>query len=35
MTYWIFWGIDAIAAAILLLFFVIGLFDGTLQPNWL
>jgi hypothetical protein len=29
MTYWIFWGIDAIAAAILVLFSIIGLFDGS------
>ena len=31
MTYWIFWGIDALIAAIAVLFFVIGLMDGSVS----
>ncbi len=31
MTYWIFWGIDALIAAIAVFFFVIGLMDGSVS----
>jgi hypothetical protein len=31
MAFWIFWGINATAAAILVVFFVIGVFDGSVS----
>lgn len=31
MTFWIFWGIDAVIAAIFVLFFIIGLTDGSVS----
>jgi hypothetical protein len=31
MAFWIFWGIDAVAAAILVVFFMIGIVDGSVS----